>query len=146
MNKEETVDNILKDLVLMTKLIKIRKFTPEMVQDLLRQYVQKYSISILSDILYEKQFIENRYNIDHFTDDNLIEVIFNRLIKIIEKYSKDKVRVWSTECGLCGFVWEDIIYKIPHDAICPSCKMKNATITKIEDSKAVRTLGSNQSK
>jgi len=80
---KEAVDNILKDLVHMTKLIKPLKLTPEKVKDLLRQFVAKHSISILSDILDEKRYIENRYHIDRLNDDNLIELIFKSLIKIV---------------------------------------------------------------
>lgn len=129
---DEVLDKALKDLVHMTKLIKPLKFTPQKIQELQLQLVDKHSIPFFSDILTERRSIESGYGVQ-LDEEMLPDFIFNRHIKLIEKYSKDKVRVWATECFNCGKVWDDIIYKTPHDVVCPYCRQKNATITKTED-------------
>jgi len=75
-----------------------------------------------------------------FEDDMITEIVFRRLVEIIERYNPENVRIWSTDCCNRGEIWDDIIYKTPHDVICPYCRQKNAAIVKIEDTTDEKTI------
>ncbi|KKN13568.1 hypothetical protein LCGC14_1005010 [marine sediment metagenome] len=50
---ENVIDDVLKDLVLITKSMKTMSFTPQRIQDFLLQLVEKHSIPLFSDLLTE---------------------------------------------------------------------------------------------